>query len=243
MLGSANQKALVAIKLHSVIHHPHSDGTAYPSGKSPIHMTAKTGKPAHRDNEVFFRADGSNIPVEYWVRPIIFGGALKGAICTFVDIRDRRRFEEQQGLLLKEMDHRVKNLFAIINSVVSMSARSATGATDLAETIIGRVGALSKAHDLIRQSDPGSEPSGLKTTLSALISTILASHIDMTKSGADARAKLEGPDVEIGSASITTVALVIHELATNAAKYGPFSNGDGRVEVVWFVEKGCLELS
>ncbi|MEP6869029.1 MAG: PAS domain-containing protein, partial [Novosphingobium sp.] len=243
VLGFADQKEVIGVKLHSIIHHSRADGSAYPSGKCPINLTAKTGKPAHHDGEVFFRADGSSVHVEYWVRPIISGGKLKGAVCTFVDVSDRRQFEKQQELLLKEMDHRVKNLFAIINGVVSMSARSASSAKDLAATIIGRVGALSKAHQLIRQGDPGSEPSGLKTTLSELISTILASHIDMTKSGAEARAKLEGPDVEIGGTAITTVALVIHELATNAAKYGAFSNLDGRVDVLWFVEKGCLELS
>ena len=243
MLGFADQKEVIGVKLHGIIHHSRVDGTAYPSGKSPIHLTAKTGKPAHRDDELFFRVDGSNIPVEYWVRPIIYDGAIKGAICTFVDISDRRRLDAQQGLLIKEMDHRVKNLFAIINSVVSMSARSALSAQDLAATIIGRVGALSKAHQLIRQSDPASEPVGLKTTLNELISTILASHIDMTQSAADARATIEGPDIEISGASITTIALVIHELATNAAKYGAFSNLAGRVDVSWFVEEGCLILS
>jgi two-component system CheB/CheR fusion protein len=243
MLGFADQHEVIGVKLHSIIHHSRADGSAYPSGKSPIYLTAKTGKPAHRDDEVFFRVDGSHIPVEYWVRPIIYGGTLKGAICTFVDISDRRRFDEQQGLLLKEMDHRVKNLFAIINGVVSMSARSASSPKELAATIIGRIGALSKAHQLIRQSDPGTKSSGLKTTLNDLISTILASHIDMTLSGAAARAKLDGPEIEIRGASITTVALVIHELATNAAKYGAFSNLGGRVDVVWIVEKGCLELS
>ena len=243
MLGFADHKAVIGVKLHSVIHHSHADGTAYPSSKSPIYITAKTGKPSHSDDEIFFRVDGSSFPVEYWVRPIIYGGDVKGAICTFVDITDRRRYDEQQGLLLKEMDHRVKNLFAIMHGVVFLSAKSASTVQELANIILGRLGALSSAHQLIRSSDPNAVAAEHETTLRELISTILASHIDMTKPGTDARAKLDGPEIGVSGASITSVALVIHELATNAAKYGAFSTTGGTVEVQWFVENGCLELT
>ena len=243
MLRFADQKDVIGVKLHDIIHHSHADGSAYPSDKCPISLTAKTGKPSHRDDEIFFRVDGSSIPVEYWVRPIIHGGQIKGAICTFVDVSERRKFDEQQNLLLKEMGHRVSNLFAIMNGVVSLSARSALTAKDLATTIQGRLNALAIAHQLVRATDSGVAISKQKTTLDKLIRTILASHIDLTKTGTDARATIDGPKVVISGPSITSVALVIHELATNAAKHGAFSSSDGCVDVKWFVENGRLELT
>ncbi len=243
MLGFADHKNVIGSKLHGIIHHSRTDGSSYPSESSPIYLTAKTGEPSHRDDEVFFRVDGRKIPVEYWVRPIIYDGELKGAVCTFVDITDRRRYNEQQGLLLKEMDHRVKNLFAIIQGVVSLSARSALTVKDLATTILGRLSALSTAHRLIRSSEPGSATAESKMTVNELIRTILASHLDLAETSIGVRATIEGPEVEISGASITSLALVIHELATNAAKYGALSTPDGRVDVRWFVENGCLQLS
>ncbi|MEO7383473.1 MAG: chemotaxis protein CheB [Novosphingobium sp.] len=243
MLGFADHADVVGLNLHSTINHSRADGTPYPEDDCPICRTAKTGESCHRDDETFFRFDGSRIPVEYWTRPIIYEGELKGAVCTFMDITERRKFDEQQGLLLKEMDHRVNNLFAVMNGVVSLSATSAPTVKDLAKAILGRLEALANAHRLVRANDSGATIAQQKTKLSELISTILASHVDMAKSGADARAKIEGPDVEVAGASITTVALVIHELATNAAKYGAFSNAKGRVDVLWFVENGILELS
>ncbi|MEO6715885.1 MAG: chemotaxis protein CheB [Novosphingobium sp.] len=243
MIGFADHANVVGLNLHDTINHSRPDGSPYLEDDCPICRTAKTGEFSHRDDETFFRVDGSSIPVEYWTRPIIHGGELKGAVCTFVDVTERRRADDQQSLLLKEMGHRVNNLFSVVNGVVTLSAASAPTVKDLAKTILGRLGALSRAHQLVRSNDSGATIAKQRTSLGELIRTILVSHVDLTKTGADARATIEGPEVEISGPSIISIALVIHELATNAAKYGAFSNADGCVDVVWLVENGCLELT
>ena len=95
LLGFDDVGQVIGSKLHDIIHHTRPDGLPYPETECPVYLAASTGKPAHRDDEVFFRRDGSSIPVEYWVRPIKQSGAVQGAICTFVDISDRRRAEKE----------------------------------------------------------------------------------------------------------------------------------------------------
>ena len=89
MLGFASEAEAVGKKLHDVIHHSHPDGSHYPKLDCPIYRCAQTGKSAHVIDEYFFRLDGTAFPVEYWVHPIVRGDAIKGAVCTFLDITER----------------------------------------------------------------------------------------------------------------------------------------------------------
>jgi two-component system, chemotaxis family, CheB/CheR fusion protein len=243
VIGIANQKDIIGVRLHDLVHHSHPDGSAYARDDCPIYQTAQTGEPAHRDDELFFRPDGVGFPVEYWSRPIMRGGVLEGAVCTFIDSSDHRRSEEQQGLLLREMDHRVKNLFAIVGGVVTLSARSAASPSEMAATIQGRLGALAAAHLLIRPRVAGSKATQAETTLGELIQTVLAPYIEPGHGGEAERMAISGPDVPIGGDAVTSLALVFHELATNAAKYGSFSTTAGRVHISWSVKKGRLSLT
>ncbi len=136
-------------KLHDVIHHSHPDGSHYPKEACPIYRTAKSGEPAHVEGELFFRLDGTSFPVEYWVNPILRDGKLQGAVCTFIDITERRRAQEQQGMLVQELNHRIKNLFAVTGGMIALSARSANTPEEYAINIRGRLDALALAHDLI----------------------------------------------------------------------------------------------
>ncbi len=242
MLGFDHEKEVIGAKLHDVIHHSHPDGSPYPSSQCPIFQTAQSGEEAHRDDEVFFCVDGTSVPVEYWVRPILRGGELTGAVCTFVDISDRRQAEERQGLLLKEMDHRIKNLFAIVGGVVTLSARSSSSPQEMKETIDGRLAALASAHLLIRvsKSETGTRQD---VTLGALVGAILAPYFDLAATGIEAQIIIEGPEVPIGGEAVTSFALVLHELATNAAKYGALATLDGRIRINWSLKEGNLALT
>ena len=160
---------------------------------------------------------------------------------TNTDIEDQRRGEELRELLLNEMDHRVKNLFAIVGGVVTLSARSAKTPQEMAAIVQGRLGALASAHVLIRAGKPGSGASQVPT-LDALVRAVLAPHVVLEATDGEARVVIEGPDVPIGGDAVTSLALVLHELATNAAKYGALSTPDGRVHVSWTVSTGKLEL-
>ncbi|MBW4025259.1 MAG: PAS domain S-box protein [Proteobacteria bacterium] len=93
MLGFAREEDAIGRKLHDVIHYSHTDGSHYDKADCPIYQAAQSGQEQHVEGELFFRLDGTSFPVEYWVRPIVYEGALQGAACTFVDLTERNRTE------------------------------------------------------------------------------------------------------------------------------------------------------
>lgn len=105
LLGFASKDQVLGRQMHQVVHHSHPDGSPYASENCPIQRTASTGEPAHVEYELFFRQDGSSLPVEYRVAPLYRDGVLQGAICTFTDISERARGEAQQAYLLDLSDH------------------------------------------------------------------------------------------------------------------------------------------
>jgi two-component system CheB/CheR fusion protein len=242
MLGFEREEEVIGKDLHAMIHPSRHDGSSYPRDESAIIRAAKSGAPAHVEGEVFCRRDGTGFPVEYWLRPMLRDGKLQGAVCTFVDVTERRHAEEQQALLLRELDHRMKNLFAVTAGVVALSARSALTPQDMAKTVRGRLDALARAHLLIRPGSPGAEPVAQRTTLDKLVRAIIAPYADPDRAGDSQRAVIEGPDVPISGEAATSFALVLHELATNAAKYGALSTEDGGIRISWTVAKGELAL-
>ena len=161
----------------------------------------------------------------------------------FLDVSLRKHHEEQQELLLREMDHRVKNLFAIVGGMVTLSARSATTPKELAQTIQGRLGALASAHQLIRPGHSVAPATKRETTLGDLIRKVLSPYSEPARTGDIARTEIDGPEIAVGAVTATNVALVVHELATNAAKYGALSVPGGRVRISWAVTNGRLALS
>jgi len=94
LMGFADETDAVGKKLHGLIHHSHADGSFYPVDQCPIYRCAAFGDPAHVPDEVFFRLDGSPVPVEYWVAPIMQGDERIGAICTIIDLTDRKAAED-----------------------------------------------------------------------------------------------------------------------------------------------------
>lgn len=169
-------------------------------------------------------------------------GILKVGV-IFLDVSQRRFHEEQQELLLKEMDHRVKNLFAIVGGMVTLSARSATTPKELAATVQGRLGALASAHQLIRPGRSGALATKRETTLGELVRKVLSPYAELAETGHGARTEIEGPEIPVGAEAATNIALFVHELATNAAKYGALSVPGGRVHISWTVAQGRFALS
>jgi two-component sensor histidine kinase len=162
---------------------------------------------------------------------------------VFIDVTERKMAEEAREMLTNEMSHRVKNLFAIASTLAAIAARSATTTEDMARDMAQRLKALSNAHDLIRPSlSQQMEAASIRDLLAAL----LAAYDDKGMIGD--RINVSGANVLVGEASITTLALVVHELATNSIKYGSLSarhgtldvtcsEQDGEVTIVW-TEKG-----
>ena len=160
----------------------------------------------------------------------------------FRDVSARTRHAVQQDLLLQEMDHRVKNLFAVIGGVVSLSGRSAKTPQELTAKIRGRLAAMASAHQLVRphrQSDMAQAP---ETTLADIIETVLSPHSKDFSTDERLRLTSHGPDVRVSGDAVTSLAMVLHELGTNAAKYGAFSVPEGQVEISWSIADGELRI-
>jgi PAS domain S-box-containing protein len=161
---------------------------------------------------------------------------------TNTDVDELRRAEEKQALLLNEMDHRVKNLFAIVSGIVTLSARTANTPRELADAIQGRLGALANAHQLVRVPKGGSAADRSETTLDELVRTVLAPYATSSETSEATKFVIDGPQVAISGDAMTSFALVFHELATNSAKYGAFSSTGGQVAIDWSRDGDELHL-
>src|SRR3954466_16146729 len=143
----------------------------------------------------------------------------------FLDVTQRKQAEEANELLAGEMSHRVMNLLHIATALTQITSRSATTKEDMARELTGRLIALGRAQELVRPAR-GRKNEG--TLLGDLISILLAPY---DEKGASVRIRVSVPKMNVGESSSTTLALVIHELATNSAKYGALSVASGTLDV------------
>ena len=144
-----------------------------------------------------------------------------------IDITERKEIEEARELLARELSHRIKNIFAVVNSLVTLSARGNEAAKPFAETVRARLTALGRAHDYVRPG-LGDGPAAEGQTAHGLFAALLAPYQDND----DPLIIVEGDDAPIGMRAATALALIIHELATNAVKYGALSAETGRVRMI-----------
>jgi PAS domain S-box-containing protein len=159
-----------------------------------------------------------------------------GVVCE--DVTEHRRAARARDLLSRELSHRIKNLFAVISSIVRLSARGNDAVQPFAKVIGGRIEALGRAHDYVRPAD--SEHDGKEGSERSLHNLVKAILEPWTEDGE--RIRITGGDCAIGSGAATSLALAIHECATNAVKYGALSAPDGSVEVACSLSGGEFEL-
>ena len=190
------------------------------------------------------RKDGSAVDISLTVSPVRNpDGKVVGASKIARDISLRRRAEQQQRLLLREMDHRVKNLFALASGVVALSARTAHTPQELSSAVRDRLVALSQAHALtVPVTSEGDRRIERSTTLHALIQTILSPYGGRTD-GDRPRVTVSGPDIPLAGSMVTTFALLLHEFATNAAKYGALSTPAGQIGISCAESDGQFTLN
>ncbi|MCJ2102965.1 sensor histidine kinase [Methylobacterium sp. E-046] len=143
----------------------------------------------------------------------------------------RLRAEEQQVTLNRELSHRMKNTLAMVQAIATQTMRNAVDLDAAQGTLSARLVALGRAHDMLL------DQTGASSDLAKVIREALASHDDAQVG----RLRLEGPPVKVGSKPALSLALMIHELATNAAKYGALSSADGYVQVQWSIERADKE--
>ncbi|MGA7487559.1 MAG: response regulator [Xanthobacteraceae bacterium] len=147
-----------------------------------------------------------------------------------VDITDRKEAEERQVLLAREVDHRARNALALVQSIVRLT-RSDTVKSYIS-AVDGRIGALARAHTLLAQS----------RWQGADLGRLVAEELAPYRAGDDERIAASGPDVSLEPRTAQTLALALHELSTNAAKYGALSVMSGRVGVSWELQPESLVL-
>jgi two-component sensor histidine kinase len=144
----------------------------------------------------------------------------------FLDVTGRKQAEEANELLAGEMSHRVKNLLAIASGLTNITSRSTTTSAEMARELTQRLTSLGRAHDLVRPL-PGGQ--GSAALLGDLLTVLLAPYDDL---GAfSGRIRVSVPRMGVGEAAATTLALVVHELATNSMKYGALSCEEGALDV------------
>ena len=146
---------------------------------------------------------------------------------VFMDVTARKQAEEARETLVGEMSHRVKNLFAIASALTTIAARSAETASEMAHDLTLRLDALSQAHDLVLPSSENG--TGRGAHLDALLTVLLAPYDDRSTDGS--RVRLAVPELQVGETAVTTLALVVHELATNSIKYGALGRPSGILDV------------
>jgi PAS domain S-box-containing protein len=187
------------------------------------------------------RKDGTLVTVSVSVSPIKGGEQRTVGVSTIIrDFSEVKRSIDQRDLLLREMNHRVKNVFQLASGLVSLSARAAETPRQLAAAVQERLAALGRAHALTLTGFTASEAgSDQPTTLDALVRAIVSPYVDDDK---DHRIALAGTEVAIAGSAVTSLALLLNEFATNAVKYGALSTPEGRISITWSVVGEELKL-
>jgi len=166
------------------------------------------------------RSDGSTFPLELSIAEWWEGGK-RFFTGVMRDVTDRRQAEELQRLMINELNHRVKNTLATVQSVAGQTLRNAEDLDEARESLTLRLLALARGHDILtRESWDGAE-------LADVVAAVVAAH------GEAERFLIEGPGVRLAPKAALALSMALHELMTNASKYGALSNAEGRVRLSW----------
>ena len=182
----------------------------------------RRGEPIENYETVRLRKDGSLIDISLSVSPLKdAGGKIVGASKIARDITERKQAQARQEMLTRELHHRTKNLFAVVQSVVSRSFTGKHTVKDAETAVKNRLRSLAQTHALLVEKDwQGAD-------LAAVVRAEMSPYPD--------RVTVDGPALMLSSQAAQNFALAVHELATNAAKYGALSDQAGWVHISWSV--------
>jgi PAS domain S-box-containing protein len=165
-------------------------------------------------------------------------GKIVRWIGTCTDIDAAKRQADLADTLSRELSHRIKNIFAVISGLVALSAADHPEARDYASVLQARITSLGRAHEFVRPHSDQSAPQYPASTLHAMVTDLLGAYPALT----DGRITITGDDVPIDDTGATPLALALHELATNAAKYGALATADGILRITTSLADDQLTL-
>ncbi len=198
------------------------DGTPLAHADCPMAIALKENRRVRGFEAVAERPDGTRVPFIPYPTPLHdHAGRLIGAVNMLIDITDRKRAEQEQAMLVREVHHRVRNTLAIAQAIVGSTAKTSDTIEGFKDALIGRISALARTHLLM--SDGAAVAFGV----------MLHNELDPFDDSSGARVSMSGPPVEISSRHAVPLGMVLHELTTNSAKYGSLSTLGGRVDVTW----------
>ncbi|MDA5633217.1 sensor histidine kinase [Agrobacterium sp. ST15.16.024] len=153
--------------------------------------------------------------------------AVERALAEAREKQERKRAEIHKELLVRELSHRVKNTMAMVISIIRRTSKGSTSVDDYQERLVARVTALAESHALLFQSNWG------ETDLKDVVKRAIEPHNSFAS-----RVELEGPEgVQVSPKSALALGMILHELLTNAQKYGSLSGAHGKVEVFWKTQR------
>jgi PAS domain S-box-containing protein len=212
----------------------HEDGTPFSAQEYPVARAALHNETV-RDQEIRYRrGDGHITCLSVSATPVRgLNGIPHLAVCTFTDVSLRKRHEEHQRLLINELNHRVKNTLATVQSIASQTLRNAGSAEGAREALENRLLALSRVHDVLtRENWEGAD-----------LYEIVADAVAPYSNPGEDRLHLSGETIRLPPRMALALAMALQELATNAVKYGALSNDTGEVRITWRDGDDSLHLT
>lgn len=205
-----------------------SDGTPLPHDECPMAVALKEEREIRGAEAIAERPDGTRVPFIPFPTPLRDGsGKVIGGVNMLLDITTRKQAEQEQQALINELNHRVKNTLAAVQSIALQTFRASPRPEEFLVKFQGRLIALSKAHDLLTQ----------RRWVRLGIGELLDAELDPYAIAGQERIRRDGEEIALSPRIALALGMVIHELATNATKYGSLSSAAGRIDLRWTIDK------
>jgi PAS domain S-box-containing protein len=199
-----------------------ADGKPANLRECPTEVALRKGKSVRGCEAILERADGTRIPILPYPTPLRDATcAIVGVVNMTVDITERKELEDHKNTLISELDHRVKNVLALVSTVASHTQETSSSMAEFVAALDGRIKSMAITHELLSHRRWQGIP------LAELARHELAPYATVSNT------RIGGPDVVLNAEAGQTLAMVLHELATNAAKCGAISIKSGHVCVRW----------
>ncbi|WP_078118962.1 chemotaxis protein CheB [Thiosocius teredinicola] len=196
----------------------------HPEDRPAVESSLRRAISGETDYQAMFRVKGLSGELRYLrgLGSLVEGEVPKRLVGVNFDVTAEQLLKQARETMLSELNHRVKNLFAVINGLVAIASQHTDSVDELVSDVRERIGALGRAHSLTQVTEDNG-PVFLKSLVETSLSPYLGHHT----------ITLRGDDVLIGYQQITSLALIFHEWATNATKHGALRNGSGQLDVDW----------